>query len=63
MDHHLQLSGAMVRRLMRQHRVTIAHLARTHNLTMKRVREVRAAGVSGFLAKEWCWLITGKWPE
>lgn len=57
------LSGALVRRLMRQHRVTISGLAEKYTLTKKRVREVRKNGVDGFLADEWCFLITGKWPE
>ena len=57
------LSGALVRRLMRKHRVTIAALAAKHNLTQKRVREVRAQGVTGFLALEWSFLISGVWPD
>lgn len=56
------LSGALVRRLMRQNRVSIAGLAAKYQLTQKRVREVRKNGVEGFLAEEWCYLITGKWP-
>ena len=63
MDRHGILSGAMVRRLMRKHRVTIANLAAKHNITQKRVREVREKGVSGFLALEWVFLITGAWPD
>lgn len=57
------LSGAIVRRLMRLHRVTIAGLAAKHKLTQKRVREVRKNGVEGFLADEWRYLVTGKWPD
>ena len=57
MDKHNTLSGAMVRRLMRRHRITIAGLAAKHNITQKRVREVRAKGVAGFLAQKWCYLI------
>ena len=59
---HLILSGTLVRRLMRQNRVSIAGLAAKYQLTQKRVREVRKNGVEGFLAEEWCYLITGKWP-
>lgn len=63
MDRHDILSGPMVCRLMRKHRVTIAGLAANHQITQKRVREVRAKGVSGFLALEWVFLITGAWPD
>lgn len=63
MDRHGILSGSMVCHLMRKHRVTIAGLAAKHNITQKRVREVRAQGVSGFLALEWVFLITGIWPD
>lgn len=63
MDQHNILSGAMVCRLMRKYRVTIAGLAAKHNITQKRIREVRAKGVSGFLAKEWVFLISGMWPD
>ena len=63
MDRHGILSGSMVCRLMRKHRVTISDLASKHQITQKRVREVRAKGVSGFLACEWVFLITGQWPD
>lgn len=63
MDRHHTLSGAMVCRLMRKHKVTISGLAAKHNITQKRVREVRAKGVTGFLALEWCYLISGIWPD
>lgn len=63
MDRHNTLSGSMVCRLMRKHHVTIAGLAAKHNITQKRVREVRAHGVSGFLSMEWCFLISGEWPD
>ncbi|WP_018079185.1 hypothetical protein [Thiobacillus denitrificans] len=59
---HQVLSGAMVRRLMRKNRVSIAGLAAKNQLTRKRVREVRKNGIEGFLAEEWCCLITGKKP-
>lgn len=63
MDRHNILSGAMVCRLMRKHGVTIAGLATKFQLTKKRVREVRAKGVSGFLASEWVFMICGTWPD
>jgi hypothetical protein len=58
-----KLPGAMVRRLMRKRGMTIRALAAKHGLTMKRVREVRANGVRGFLANEWHYLITGQWLD
>ena len=58
-----RLPGAMVCRLMRKHGVTIRALAAKHNITMKRVREVRVSGVRGFLANEWHYLITGQWLD
>ena len=58
----LWLSGPMVRTMMRKHKVTIASIASKFNLTKKRVREVRAQGVTGFLAQEWTFMITGQWP-
>lgn len=57
------LSAAEIRRLMRQHGQTIRGIAAKHGLTQKRVREVRAGGVTGFLAQEWRFLITGEWPD
>jgi hypothetical protein len=58
------LPGSAIRHLMRRHRITIRGLAKTHGLTMKRVREVRAEGAKpGFASNEWHWLITGKWFE
>ncbi|NEX60229.1 hypothetical protein [Noviherbaspirillum galbum] len=58
---HCQLSGKEIRRLMRVHRITIDAIATRYDLTKKRVREVRMTGVSGFLASEWHFLITGIW--
>lgn len=58
-----ELTGAMVRRLMRKHGVTIRSVAREFNVTMKRVREVRTAGARGFAASEWHYLITGFWLD
>lgn len=60
---NFKLPGAMVRRLMRKHGVTIRGLADRYNITLKRVREVRAGGVCGFLANEWHYLITGQWLD
>lgn len=57
------LPGAMIRRLMRKHGVTIRALAIKYNITMKRVREVRSDGVRGFYANEWHFLITGVWLD
>lgn len=53
----------MVRRLMRQHRVTIRSVAQKWNITMKRVREVRKDGVTSFAASEWHFMITGRWLD
>lgn len=58
-----KLPGAMVRRLMRKRGITIRALAHSSGVTMKRVREVRASGVSGFLASEWNYFITGRWLD
>lgn len=58
-----KLPGAMVRRLMRKHGVTIRSVAEQYNITMKRVREVRANGVHGFAASEWHYMITGAWLD
>ncbi len=59
----MKLSGSMVRRLMRRHRVTMRGIKAKHQISLKRIREVRAGGVEGFLAAEWIFLITGQWPE
>lgn len=58
-----KLPGAMVRRLMRKHKVTIRSLAKSFNITIKRVREVRDSGVRGFAASEWHAMITGYWLD
>lgn len=58
-----RLSGAIVRRLMRKHKVTIRSLAQSFNITMKRIREVRDSGVLGFAASEWHYMITGVWLD
>lgn len=43
-------------------RVTIAGLAAKHNITRK-CPGGQARGVSGFLALEWVFLISGTWPD
>jgi hypothetical protein len=58
-----KLPGTMVRQLMRKNGVTIRSVARNFNVSMKRVREVRAVGVSGFAANEWHYMITGFWLD
>lgn len=58
----MQLSGKEVIRLMRKHKVTIRDLKSRFQITLKRIREVRAIGVVGFHAEEWTFLITGSWP-
>jgi hypothetical protein len=58
----MKLTGNMVKRLMRNRRLTIRDIKTRHNITLKRIREVRSHGVSGFLAEEWIFLITGQWP-
>ena len=58
----MKLTGNGVIRLMRNHKVRIRDLAKKYGITLKRVREVRANGVQGFLAAEWIYLITGVWP-
>lgn len=57
----LELTGADVRSLMRKHGWTIRGIAEKFGLTQKRVREVRASGVTGFLADEWHYMVTGRW--
>jgi len=59
----MKLSGNMVKRLMRRHHVTIRQVKDQHQITLKRIREVRDHGVDGFFAAEWLFIITGKWPD
>lgn len=60
----ITLSGSMIRRLMRRNQVTIRSLSQQNNLTLKRVRKVRADGAEpGFPSNEWHWMITGTWLE
>ena len=58
-----KLPGAMIRRMMRRRGATIRSLAEKFNITQKRVREVRANGVTGFLTSEWHFMITGEWLD
>ena len=54
-----QLSATDVRRLMRQNRKTIRGIATRWNLTLKRVREVRARGVQGeAFVRDWLEILT-----
>lgn len=57
------LSGRMICRLMRRHRVTISDLSTRFAITKKRIREVRSVGVRGFLASEWHYMVTGVWLD
>jgi hypothetical protein len=59
----MNLTGSMIIRLMRQHRVTMRDIKARHGVTLKRIREVRTKGVRGFAAEEWFMIITGKWPD
>lgn len=58
-----RLSGVMICRLMRKHHITIQGLSERFQITKKRIREVRACGVAGFLASEWHYMITGAWLD
>jgi len=60
--HFSKIEGHEVKRLMRQHKIRIRDVALKHQITLKRVRQVRAEGVQGFLAAEWLFIITGQWP-
>ena len=54
-----QLSASNVKRLMRKHKVTIRALAARMNITLKRVRQVRAEGVKGeCISLDWYEAIT-----
>ncbi|MBW8830741.1 MAG: hypothetical protein JF606_15190 [Burkholderiales bacterium] len=57
------LTGADIVRLMRRHHRTLRGIKADHGITLKRVREVRAQGVTGFMAEDWFRIITGRWPE
>lgn len=53
----------MIKRMMRKRGITIRALAERFQITQKRVREVRANGVTGFLASEWHYMLTGQWLD
>lgn len=56
----LHLTGAEIRKLMRRRRVTIRDLANRLGTTQRRVRQVRADGVSGHaMTRDWLEAITG----
>lgn len=57
------LTGDRIKRLMRKHGHTIRSLGQKFQLTQKRVREVRTSGVRDFLAQEWFFMLTGRWPD
>jgi hypothetical protein len=55
-----ELTGKQITRLMRQHRQTIAALAKSMQITQVRVREVRRKGVKGpGYVRDWLDAITG----
>jgi len=58
----MKLTGTMIKRLMRRHHTTIRAIKNKHQITLKRIRDVRKTGVDGFLAAEWIYFITGDWP-
>ncbi|MBW8833447.1 MAG: hypothetical protein JF606_29560 [Burkholderiales bacterium] len=57
------LTGRDIVRLMRLHRRTMRAIKAEYGVPLKRVREVRARGVTGFMAEDWYRIITGRWPE
>lgn len=59
----MKLTGNGVIRLMRKHRITMRDIKERHQVTLKRIREVRQNGVEGFLAAEWIFMIAGTWPS
>lgn len=57
------IAGKEIMRLMRQYRVTIRELSHRTGITMKRIREVRDAGLNDRLAiRDWIEAITGRDP-
>ncbi len=56
----LALTGPEIVKLMNRHKITIRDLAKRMNITMKRVRQVRAFGVEGeWYVLDWQEAITG----
>jgi hypothetical protein len=58
-----KLSGHMICRLMRKHKVTIGGISTKFQIPKTRVREIRTKGCDGFLANDWHRLITGRWLD
>jgi hypothetical protein len=56
------LTGPQLVGLMRQYRVTIATLAQRLDMTQRRVRECRIAGLDRLAARDWLQAITGHDP-
>jgi hypothetical protein len=63
MTSSMTLTGPQICALMRRHRVTIRDIKSRFNVTMKRTRFVREHGVTGALAADWTWMISGVWPD
>jgi hypothetical protein len=59
----MKITGTQLVRLMRKHKVTMRQIKAKYQITLKRIREVRANGVEGFAATEWIFIITGTWPD
>ena len=57
------LTGHRICSLMRKHGVTMRAIKAQHGITLKRIRQVRAEGVSGFMAEDWFRIIVGRWPR
>ena len=57
------LTGPRICTLMRRHGVTMRAVKAQHSITLKRIRQVRAEGVSGFMAEDWFRIIVGHWPR
>jgi hypothetical protein len=56
------LTGDRICSLMRLHGVTMRAIKIQYGITLKRIRQVRAEGVRGFMAEDWFHIITGRWP-
>jgi hypothetical protein len=57
---NLSISGREIASLMRRHRVTIRGLSARMQITQKRIRQVRRAGLSGLAVLDWQEGITGE---
>jgi len=60
---NIKLSGKTITYLMRHHKVTMRDIKSRFGINLKRIREVRLNGVTGFCAEEWVFIITGAWPD